>query len=212
MTENGDIQFHPTADVGAQRVAKVYAEALLNVADERGQMESVLDELNGLVADVFAADPVVETFLASPAVRQEPKAEVLRAVFSERASDLFLDFLLVLNEHERLDLLRPIAQAYRDLYDEKVRRVRVRVRSAVVLPDDQRTRLEETLRETLRQEPILETRIDPEMLGGLIVKVGDWQYDASVRTTLKTLSDQIIARSSHEIQSGRDRFSSADGD
>ena len=79
------------------------------------------------------------------------------------------------------------------------------------MPAEQRQHLEQTLRGALQLEPILDTRIDPELLGGIIVKVGDWRYDASVQTSLKTIRDQIIARSSYEIQSGRDRFCSANG-
>ena len=59
---------------------------------------------------------------------------------------------------------------------------------------------------------MLATKIDPDLLGGLVVRVGDWLYDASVRTQLETIRNQIIARSSHEIQSGRNRFSSPNGD
>jgi F-type H+-transporting ATPase subunit delta len=212
MTQTAETDLHPHADVGAQRVARVYAEALLNVAAERGEMEPLFDELQGLVRAVFPADPAIEEFLSSPAVRHQAKAELIDRVFAQRASPLFRDFLMVLNEHGRLDLLRPIVSAYRDLCDERARRVRVRVRSAAEMQPDQRGRLEQILRETLQLEPILETRVEPELLGGLVVRVGDWQYDASVRTTLKTLQDQLIARSSYEIQSGRDRFRSANGD
>ena len=58
------------------------------------------------------------------------------------------------------------------------------------------------------KEPVLHTRVDPDLLGGLVVRVGDWLYDASVRTRLADIRDQVIQRSSHEIQSGRDRFRS----
>jgi F-type H+-transporting ATPase subunit delta len=118
---------------------------------------------------------------------------------------------MVLNEHERLELLRAILAAYRNLRNERARRVRVQVRTAVPLPDDQRARLQEEVREAFQLEPILEAVVDPEILGGMIVRVGDWLYDNSVRATLETIRNQIIARSSHEIQSRRDRFSTADG-
>ena len=68
------------------------------------------------------------------------------------------------------------------------------------------------LRDLWQREPILESAVDPDLLGGLVVQVGDWLYDASVRTQLETLRNQLITRSSHEIQSGRDRFSSPVGD
>ena len=65
---NGDSQVQPAADVGAQRIARIYAEALLNAAEKRGQADGILEELESLVQDVFRADPHFETFLASPAV------------------------------------------------------------------------------------------------------------------------------------------------
>jgi F-type H+-transporting ATPase subunit delta len=55
-------------------------------------------------------------------------------------------------------------------------------------------------------EPILDLQVDPQLLGGLVVKIGDWLYDGSVRARLQAFRDHLIARSSHEIQSGRNRF------
>jgi F-type H+-transporting ATPase subunit delta len=197
-----------TADVGSQRVARIYAEALLNAAAKQQQADAVFEELDALVRDVFPADPTIEAFLASSAISRERKAGILRSVFGGRVSELFLNFLLVLNSHDRLYLLRPMREAARALRDQRAHRMRVWVRSAVPLADGQRERLKVQLQETFHQEPILETGVDPNLLGGLVVQVGDWVYDGSVRTQLETIQHQLIARSSHEIQSGRDRFSS----
>jgi F-type H+-transporting ATPase subunit delta len=211
MPENDEQEKHGTADVGTQRVAKVYAEALLNAATGHDQAQSVLEELGALVGDVFKSNPQIEEFLAGGAVGRNRKAEVIDRTLKERASEIFVNFLHVLNDHERLDLLRPILAAYRELHDRQTGRIMVRVRSAVPLPDDQRQRLTNELRQGFQAEPVLETAIDPELLGGLVVQVGDWMYDASVRTQLDNLRTQLIERSSHEIQSRRDRFSSANG-
>ncbi len=208
MNHREEQQDQKIADVGAQRVARVYAEALLRAADKRGEVEITLEQLDSLVRDVFQANSLVERFLASPAVPARVKEAEIQKLFAGRGTDLFTNFLLILNEHGRLELLRSVLAAYRDLYDQRARRVRVLVRSAAPLPDDQQERLRHNLRETLHLEPILETRIDPDLLGGLVVKVGDWQYDGSVRTRLQTIRNHLIERSSHEIQSGRDRFSS----
>jgi F-type H+-transporting ATPase subunit delta len=196
-----------TADVSAQRVARVYAEALLNAAEKRGEADAVAEQLDSLLQDLFPADPQLEAFLSSGAVGRLHKAHVLESVFEKRASELFFHFLMVLNDHERLDLLRPIMAAFRALQDERGARVRVQVRTAAPLPDDQRSRLQQNLQEALHREPLLETTVDPELIGGMVVRIGDRVYDASVRTTLESLRSQIITRSSHEIQSGRDRFS-----
>jgi F-type H+-transporting ATPase subunit delta len=192
-------------DVGSQRIARVYAEALLNAAEQRGQAEAVVEELDSLLRDLFPSDPRFETFLSSAAIGRKTKKEVLLKVLGGKASDLFLNFLLVLNDHERLGLLRGIRGAARDLLDQRARRVRVQVESAAPLAGDQRERL--TQEQTFQMEPVLEAKVDPELLGGVVVRVGDWLYDASVRTRLETIRKQLIERSSHEIQSGRDRFS-----
>jgi F-type H+-transporting ATPase subunit delta len=206
-TPSTDGQPAATFGVDEQRVARVYAEALLNAADRRQQADEVLTDLEGLVREVFTTDPQFEAFLSSSAIGRERKAEAIRKAFEGRAAEVFVNFLLVLNDHQRLDLLRPIAAAYRELRDERARRVRVRVDAAAPLAEDQRRRLEADLREAFRLEPVLDVRVDPELLGGLTVRVGDWLYDASVRSRLDALKQELIARSSHEIQSRRDRFS-----
>jgi F-type H+-transporting ATPase subunit delta len=205
--ENGERHFHPASDVSALRIAHVYAEALLGAAARHGQAEAVRDELDSLVDDVFRTDPRVESFLATPAVSQKAKQAILESVFGHRAGELFTNFLLVLNSHGRLELLRHIRTAYRELLDRRANRVRVEVRSAVPLPDDQRRRLEQEVREAFHVEPVLEERVEPDLLGGLTVRVGDWQYDGTLRTRLQTIRNQVLARSSYEIQRRRDRFS-----
>jgi F-type H+-transporting ATPase subunit delta len=211
MNENKDQDFEPIADVSTQRVARVYAEALLNAAEKQGQSEQVLESLDSLIRDVFPAEPQLEAFLQSSAVGRERKAQLIDKVFEGKASQVFVDFLKVLNQHERLDLLRPILTAAKELRDQRAKRIRVEVRSAVPLADAQTNRLREQLRQNLQLEPVLQTEVDPDLLGGVVVRVGDWLYDASVRARLDSIRNQLIERSSHEIQSGRDRFSIASG-
>jgi F-type H+-transporting ATPase subunit delta len=208
--ENGE-HFKHQADVSAQRIARVYAESLLNAAQERNEADTVFDQLDSLVTDLFKADPALEAFLASGAFSRLQKASLIQSVFEKRASELFFNFLMVLNQHDRLDLIRVIRDAYRDFLDQRARRMRVRVRSAVPLSGEETTRLNQELRDTLHLEPVLDTEIDPDLIGGLVVQVGDWVYDGSVRTRLETLRNQLIARSSHEIQTRRDSFSIAGG-
>jgi F-type H+-transporting ATPase subunit delta len=200
---------HPTVfDISTQRIARVYAEALLRAADKRGQAEEVLEELESLVQDVFTASPELENLFSSASIGRTAREELIRKVFTGRASELVLNLLLVLNDHDRLSELRAIVAACRELRDQRAGRLQVQVRSAVPLRDDQRQRLLEQLRETFHKEPVLQTQVDPELLGGMVVRVGDWLYDQSVRTQLDNLRHQIIERSSYEIQSRRDRFSS----
>jgi F-type H+-transporting ATPase subunit delta len=203
-----DIPRHTVLDVASQGIARVYAEALLGAAAKQNQVPEVLEELASLQEDVFPATPQLEVFLRSGAISRRPKAELIQRIFGARASQLFVNFLLVLNDHDRLDLLRGINQEAHALQDKREGRIKVLVKSAVPLPEDQRSRLEQELRRTLNQEPILETQVDPQLLGGLVIRVGDWLYDASVRRRLEDIRNQLIESSSYEIQSRRDHFSS----
>src|SRR4051812_46640377 len=119
MKQTTEKTLQAPADVGAQRIARVYAAALLNAAQKHGQADEVWDELDSLVTDLFQADPQFETFLSSHAIGREHKAQVIQSTFGGRANELFLDFLLVLNQHERLDLLRSVRALYFYLHDRR---------------------------------------------------------------------------------------------
>ena len=101
-------------DDATQHVAHVYGEALLNSAQKIGQADDIVADLDALVNEVFPRDRYLEMFLTSRAIGRERKAQALRGAFQGRASDLFLNFLLVLNEHDRLEALRAIAAAVRE--------------------------------------------------------------------------------------------------
>ncbi|MCI0739772.1 MAG: ATP synthase F1 subunit delta [Gemmataceae bacterium] len=200
-----------TVDVSARRIARVYAEALLNAAEKQGQAEDVVEELESLVIDLFAAHPQLETLFSSAALGRHARAGALEKAFSGRASDVFFQFLMVLNEHERLELIRAIAVEARELMLQRSGQVRVSVTSAVPLPESIHASLLERIRAAYQLEPLLEARVNPELLGGMKIRIRDLQFDATVSTVLENLNKDLLARSSHEIQSRRDSFSSADG-
>ena len=210
MTEPSLQEYHDKADVSARRIAKVYAAALLNSAEKDGQAETVLAELDSLVRDVFERELQLEVLLSSAAIGRHARRASLQKIFGGRASTTFISFMQVLNDHERLGLLRPILAAASAMYDERHRRLRVLVSSAVPLPDDIRQRIENGVRTFFHLEPVLIPLLDPALLGGLKVRIGDMQFDGTVRNRLDNLRDQILARSSHEIQSRRDRFSTGE--
>ncbi len=79
------------------------------------------------------------------------------------------------------------------------------------LSDQSRDRIRQRLAESLPFEPILETQVDPSLIGGIVIRVGDTVYDSSLATRVTQLRDRLQQRSLYEIQSGRDRFSSAEG-
>jgi F-type H+-transporting ATPase subunit delta len=191
-----------------RRVARVYAEALLRVAEQRGQAEDVGRELHSLVTEVYNKTPDVEETLASPAVKRSAKAPVLEHAFKNNVSDLVFNLLNVLNAKDRLTLVRHVAAAYTGLMDERAKRVRVSVRSAIPLTDAQTEQLKQAIGQATGLDPVIQPKIDGSLLGGMIVQIGDQVFDSSVRYRIDAIRNQLLARSSYEIQTGRDRFSS----
>jgi F-type H+-transporting ATPase subunit delta len=193
-------------DSGEGKLARVYAEALFNVAEKSGKGDLLLEQIESLVHDLFRRQPLLEAFFDSNAIKRDSKAKVLRATLEPALDSTFFDFLMVLNEHDRLGLIRSIWVAYRQLRDKRARRVRVRVRSVSPLSNDQLARLQQEMRDVFQLEPVIETNIDEGLLGGMVVQVGDWLFDGSVRTRLEQLRKQLMVRRNYEIQGRRDRF------
>jgi F-type H+-transporting ATPase subunit delta len=188
-----------TANVRQARIARVYADSLAAVATRQGKLEDVGAELNTFVTDVLS-QPKVAAFFRSPALTRKARTPILEAAFAKTIDPLLANFLRVLNQNNRLDLIAPIAAAYRELMDNRAGRIRVLVKSAVPLTSDQQNGLKQTLAQSLNKEPVLNLRVDPELLGGLVVQVGDKIYDTSVRSRLEDLRNQLSSRGSNVVK------------
>lgn len=183
--------------MSASPVARVYAEALLGLGQERGRIDDYGAELDA-VAGIVRDQADVDAFLDSPAIGPEDKKRALRAAFSGRLDDTLIDFVCLLVDKGRVDCLADIAAAYRQLADEANRRQRVHAASAVPLPDDLRQRLEELLHQRLQRQCVLETVVQPELLGGLVLTIGDKVYDGSVSSRLRRLRHAMMRSSGYE--------------
>ena len=195
------------ADVGVEQVADIYADALLGVAEKAGQTEAVLEEFDTLVGQVYERFPKLEAILGSALVAHEEKLEILDRVLGGKVSSEFLDFLKVVSRHGRLDILRAILRQARLRYERLRGRVRVCLTTATPLEQAQIQQLTENLRAMLGGEPLVEQVVDPTLIGGAVLRVGDVVYDGSIANQLQILRQEMIDRSVHEIQSRRDRFS-----
>jgi F-type H+-transporting ATPase subunit delta len=198
-------------DVRLERVAAVYAQAVLGAAEKAGQVDTVAAELAALVRELLDRKPDLEAVLAADIVAPDDKLRLLDKGLAGRVHPLVLDFLKVLARHGRLGALRAIENEVQKQVDARRGRVRVQVASAAPLGGPQATALATALRASLRAEPVLESAVQPELIGGLVVRVGDTVYDGSVARQLVQVREQMIYRSVHEIQSRRDRFRLAGG-
>jgi len=184
-------------------VARVYASAMIDLAKASDQVDALLEELDDL-AQRIEADAEFDAFLSSPMVDVETRRRILEKLFRGRYSDLFVDSLQVLNRKGRLGLIRGVAKAYRLASEELQGRVQVLVQSATPLTRRHRESLREiTARHTGKEVELVET-IDESLLGGLVIRIGDDKFDASVATKLRTLAGRLLERASREIHGGRD--------
>lgn len=194
------------ADVGVEHIAGIYAEAFLGAAQKAGRAQELIEEFDSLVADVLNAFPDFERVLASGLISHDDKSALLDRTLGTQASPILLNFLKVVARHGRLDILRPIHRAVHQQYERMLGRVRVQVTTATPLDEALAGRVTQSLRSVVEGEPLLERTVDPSILGGIVVRVGDTVYDGSIANQLKTLRQQMVDRSAHEIQSRRDRF------
>lgn len=205
--EGGHAPLHPTAfDEKSSELAKTYGDALLNAAEKAGNAEEVLDELDAIRDFVAGKYPAFALMMRSPVRSVADKDQVIVRAFEGRAMPAAVNFLRVLNRHGRLEMVGPILQSARVSWERRQNRRRVTVRSAVPLSDDQQGALRDRLARALGATPVLALQVDPALIGGLVVQVGDVVYDGSVRNRLEQLRNRLIEGKTHEIQSRRDHF------
>lgn len=183
-------------------LARVYAGAMIKLAESSGEVDVLLEELRN-VSEVVDSDAGLEDFLTSPMVDMEARCKTIEKLCRGRYSDLFVDSLQVLNRKGRLGLIRSVTEEYARARDELQGRAKVHVRTAAPLTDAFRMRLKDfASKQTGKKIDLIET-IDESLIGGLILQIGDEKFDASVATKLRTLGGALRQRASREIHSGR---------
>jgi F-type H+-transporting ATPase subunit delta len=192
-------------------VARVYANAFLN-AIPAGQLDGALEEYRSFIDDVLARQPELSRLILSGTVSRDQKLQLIDRIVAGRASELFTNFLRVLARHDRLDLLQLILAQCEIEAEKRSGRRRVQVISARTLTEGDLNKIRERLAKELAIQPVLEAAVDPAILGGLRIRVGDTVYDGSLRARLTQLRHRVRERSLHEIQSGRNRFSHSERD
>lgn len=172
-----------------QEIAEVYARSLFEVATEQDKLDVVQEQV-GEFADALAANREVAIFFFSPYFSvQEKKDGLGRAL--EGADPIFQNFLEALIERHRMPAIYRIRTNFDVLYDKRKKKLPVTVTSAVALDDGLIQRLGQQIGEQTGNEIELASKVDPDILGGIVLRVGNFIMDASIRTRLEQLRREV---------------------
>jgi F-type H+-transporting ATPase subunit delta len=192
---------HPTVlDVTEEQVARVYAKGFLGAVERLGDVEGLIDELESIVAQVLDRHPRFEKSFAPAFMSPEDRMALLDRVFGSRVARPVLNLLKVLSAHGRLASLRSVVRQVRLLFNKMIGRIEVNVRTAMQLEDDVYDALRDALHRQLGIQPILQVAVDPEVLGGVVIKVGDTVYDGSIRTMFEKARRSMVDRAVEMIE------------
>jgi len=183
-------------------MARVYSAAMIELAAQAGDTRSLAEELADLAA-YLDRNPSFDRFLSSPTVDPESRRSVLEKIFRGRYSDLCVDSLQVINRKDRLGLLRAVAQTYHVLDEERRNCVEAFVRTAVEMTGELRAKLKEAVKAMTGKEVDLVESLDESLVAGMVVRIGDKQYDMSAATKLKAIRTSLMERASREMVAGR---------
>jgi F-type H+-transporting ATPase subunit delta len=185
----------PTAGTGQVEgsgeaiAAKRYALAALALADQHGDAKAWQDSLRQIAE--FMTDPEVKRVLENTRVGQEPKQRLIGAALNDLPV-LQLNFARLLVRKNRTALARDIALTFDRLFEEQQGITRARATTAVPLSDAEREALAARLRQQVGHDVVLETDVDPSLLGGVIVQIGDRLIDASTRAKLTAMRERLV--------------------
>ena len=175
-------------DTGAEQLGKTYARALIGAASNAGVVDLVMEQLCQLVDQCIAESPRLLAAFASPRSEEDEKVRVIDRLFGDQFHPVLVRFLKVMAGRNRLGYVAAVRSAAEAIYDEMMGRVVASVTTAVPLDDSLRTQIAGQLSSLMEREVRLRESVDPELIGGMVIRVGDKVFDSSVSNRLNTMA------------------------
>jgi F-type H+-transporting ATPase subunit delta len=172
-----------------EEIAQVYARSLFEVAKERGELDEVRDEL-GQFVDAMRENRELEVFFFSPYFSTEEKKDGLRRVVSG-ATDTTRNFLELLVENHRMPVIFRVRRVFDRLWEEEHKLLPVEITSAIALDEAVTARIGDEIGRQTGRKVELKRTVDPDVIGGIVLRVGNSILDASIRTRLENLRKQV---------------------
>lgn len=172
-----------------EELARVYARSLFEVALEQGKLDELREQL-AQFADALNDQRELAVFFFSPYFSTEEKQDALARLL-DGADESFMNFLELLIENHRMPVIFRLRHEYERLWDEENRTLPVEITSAIELDQATTESLGRTIGERAGRKVTLAARVDPDILGGIVVRVGNSILDASIRNRLEQLRRHV---------------------
>lgn len=172
------------------RAALRYAKAVLNLAKEKGFAKEVNDDMI-LIQSTIEENHDLDVMLKSPIIKSGPKRAVLTEIFEKKVNGITMGLLNLLIENKRLSILNLVAKEYVVIYDFLQGVEVAQITSAVPLTKKLETEILKRIKESVGKEISMNNVIDPSIIGGFVIRVGDKLYDSSVSSRLSNLLSQF---------------------
>ncbi len=173
------------------RIAGRYAKSLIDLAKEQGKLETILGDMNAFRTATENRDFTL--MLKSPIINTTKKRNILKAIFGESFDEMTMAFINIVLTKGREEFLPEICQEFVGQYREMKNITSAIVTSATELQDDTLNKIKDKIRSEMTKggEVEVTTKVDPSILGGFVIEIGDQLYDASVATRLKNLRKEF---------------------
>lgn len=198
----------PVLDVTAEQIARTYAEGFLGAAGDGSA--SAVEDLEAVQAEVIGAFPLFAQALRSAFLDHDARVAMIDRVLGGRVAPSVVNLLKVLSGHGRMELVGEVVRQARKLFDKQQGREDVLVRLAQAADPALLSEIEQTVRARTGVEPVIRVEIDPELVGGLEIRVGDTVFDGSVRTAFQKAHKEIVNQTVEAIESQPERFTLAE--
>jgi ATP synthase F1 delta subunit len=172
-----------------EKIARVYADALFQVAKDKGELDEIHEQLDQF-ADALAESRDLQVFFFSPYFSTDEKREGLRKVLSDAQPEL-VNFLELLIDKHRMPVIFRVRKRFDELWAEEKKMLEVRLTSAVELDPDVVERVGAELERQTGRTIDLDAGVDEDILGGLVLQVGNMVLDASLRNKLEKLRKEV---------------------
>ena len=192
-------------DSDQQLIGETYANALIGFGQKSGNTETLLNQFNG-VADAISSLPKLDAMLQSPRIGVADKLQLIEKALAAKVDGKLMNFLKIILEKGRFNCVPVIQTAAQKIFDEMSGRVQATMTTAEDVDDSVRKRVEEKLANMLGKEIQLQSKTDPSIIGGMVVRIGDTVYDGSVRNQLDQVRNRATKRAEESIRSSIEKF------